>query len=671
MVDPTAHAALGLVGPMLIANATDEAAAPSRPEGRDIITLTQIIYEYNSPLYEKNMAGRTAATFGLTETGLQETQTHHSVNGLLYCAVQGLNMTQGETVRWHAATVGSDLDMHNVHWHGNTVTVRGNRADILKMIPGSYYSMTLEAWSTGKWMWHCHINDHYNGGMILLYDVLPNATAQAAIEAQLTGVTRRYYLQAEEVVWDYAPHAAYMCGGDGPANFTADQLTYVGNFSDRIGSRYIKGLYREYTDATYATPVARAEDEEYLGLLGPILRAEVGDTLEVFFKNTLPYQVSVHPHGVWYNKSNEGTPYNDGTPPDEKLDDYVNPNGTWNYTWLVPEVSGPGPNDLSTKAWLYHSHTQEDADTYAGLVGALIIGRKGAFGEDMVASDVDAERVLFFSVMNEQSSLFLDANMQMFLAGADWNTLLNDTAATESAEGGESTPAGAFQESNLLHSINGFSFCNGPTLPLVRDGITRLHIISLGTEADIHSPNLQHQNLVIDRQATPTAIAMAGSMQTMDLVARGTGTHLLTCRTTDHINAGMMMLYEVVGARWWLLFPSPLIGREGMLGAAATTLGSPLPRRFPARCGGAGRPLAPAPRHANSVLLRGPPFPSPPSSPPRTTPTPKRPKNGTTVRRRAVRGAGGRGGEDVLHPGGGGCVELRAAGVRRLHGGGV
>ena len=43
------------------------------------------------------------------------------------------------------------------------------------------------------------------------------------------------------------------------------------------------------------------------------MRASVGDTILVHFLNRLADPVSVHPHGVFYNKSSEGALYNDGT----------------------------------------------------------------------------------------------------------------------------------------------------------------------------------------------------------------------------------------------------------------------------------------------------------------------------------------------------------------------
>ena len=50
-----------------------------------------------------------------------------------------------------------------------------------------------------------------------------------------------------------------------------------------------------------------------LGYLGPTLRAKVGDTIKINFKNNARWTTSLHPHGVLYAKSSEGSPYNDGT----------------------------------------------------------------------------------------------------------------------------------------------------------------------------------------------------------------------------------------------------------------------------------------------------------------------------------------------------------------------
>lgn len=45
---------------------------------------------------------------------------------------------------------------------------------------------------------------------------------------------------------------------------------------------------------------------------GPVIRAEVGDTIQVVFYNRASQPFSMQPHGVFYEKDYEGTVYNDG-----------------------------------------------------------------------------------------------------------------------------------------------------------------------------------------------------------------------------------------------------------------------------------------------------------------------------------------------------------------------
>ena len=118
-----------------------------------------------------------------------------------------------------------------------------------------------------------------------------------------SGTTRTYYLSADRVVWDYAP-----TGRNGITGQRFDEVadTYVKSGPGRIGSRYEKCIYRGYTDATFRHLKQRKPIDRYLGLLGPVIRAEVGDTIKVVFRNTCPFRASVHPHGVLYKKVERG-----------------------------------------------------------------------------------------------------------------------------------------------------------------------------------------------------------------------------------------------------------------------------------------------------------------------------------------------------------------------------
>jgi FtsP/CotA-like multicopper oxidase with cupredoxin domain len=116
--------------------------------------------------------------------------------------------------------------------------------------------------------------------------------------------TRTYYIGADRVDWDYAPRGRNMITGR-PFDETAD--TFVRPGPGRIGSRYVKCIYR-YADAGFRRPRERPASERYLGLLGPVIRAEVGDRIRVVFRNACPFPASIHPHGVFDGKDGEGAP---------------------------------------------------------------------------------------------------------------------------------------------------------------------------------------------------------------------------------------------------------------------------------------------------------------------------------------------------------------------------
>ncbi len=49
-------------------------------------------------------------------------------------------------------------------------------------------------------------------------------------------------------------------------------------------------------------PVIRGDDEKYLGILGPIIRLEVGDVLDILFRNGATKQnYTIRAHGLHFN----------------------------------------------------------------------------------------------------------------------------------------------------------------------------------------------------------------------------------------------------------------------------------------------------------------------------------------------------------------------------------
>jgi FtsP/CotA-like multicopper oxidase with cupredoxin domain len=359
----------------------------------------------------------------------------------------------------------------------------------------------------------------------------------AAQVAAAGGVLRTYYIAADDVLWDYAPDGTNDITGK---PFTEEEQTFTLNGPNRVGHRYWKSLYRAYTDASFThlvprptscAPNARVCDDA-LGILGPVIRATVGDSIRVVFKNNTAFPASVHPHGVFYEKNAEGAPYADGTSGGSKGDDAVPPGRTWTYNWQVPDRAGPGPMDGSSVLWMYHSHTDEVADTNTGLIGPMVITARGK-ADPATATPLDVDRELFsyFTVENENQSHYLDRNLQE-LAGAPHTVTPDDEDA--------------FEESNLMHSINGYVYGNGP-VPVMRKGQrVRWYVFSLGTEVDLHTPHWHGNTVTINGgMRTDMVQIMPGMMMSADMVPDDVGTWLFHCHVNDHIIAGMMSTYTV------------------------------------------------------------------------------------------------------------------------------
>ena len=337
------------------------------------------------------------------------------------------------------------------------------------------------------------------------------------------GKLRTYFIAADEVHWDYAPSGMNLITGQ-PFDDVANVFTAAG--PDRVGHVYLKSEYREYTDATFTHLKLRPAKWQHLGLLGPVIEAEVGDSIKFVFKNNTRFPASVHPHGVFYTKAGEGAPYADGTSGADIADDAVAPGSVYTYNWKVPERAGPGPMEGSSTMWMYHSHVDETGDTNAGLMGPMIVTRCGMAKPDGSPIDVDRQFVVDFNVVDENSSLWLETNR---------TALSTPPAAVD--EG--------FIESNKMHSINGYVYGNLPGLTMHKGDRVRWYVMAMGTEFDVHTPHWHGNTVVTGGMRADVVSVMPAQMLTADMVPDDVGTWLFHCHVNDHIIAGMMSTYTV------------------------------------------------------------------------------------------------------------------------------
>jgi manganese oxidase len=300
-----------------------------------------------------------------------------------------------------------------------------------------------------------------------------------------SATTRHYYIAAEDVTWDYAPSGRNLLNGSSIPQPWSVKLQWA------------KTRFIEYTDNTFTT---LKPQPEWLGILGPVIRAEVGDEIIVDFLNRGHKPHDLHPHGLRYDKDNEGSlylPFGSGA--------QIGPGGRFTYHWFAIPSSGPGPGQLSSVVWWYHSHVDPGVEINAGLLGPIIVTAKGKARPDGSPKDVDRELIASFMIFNE-----LKGN-----------------------------PQGQF------YAINGFIFGNLPGLTMKQGEKVRWYLLGMGNEIDLHTPHWHGETVSDGRRNTDVIELLPGSMTAVDMVADNPGTWMFHCHVEDHMEAGMMAVYTV------------------------------------------------------------------------------------------------------------------------------
>jgi len=296
---------------------------------------------------------------------------------------------------------------------------------------------------------------------------------------------RHYYIAAEDVFWSYAPSGHNLLNGNPIPQPWAVELGWT------------KTRYIEYTDDTFTV---KKPQPEWLGILGPIIRAEVGDEIVVDFLNRGKSDHSMHPHGLRYDKDNEGSLY---LPLAKGA--FVPPGGRYTYHWFATAASGPQPGGLSSRVWWYHSHVDPAIEINAGLLGPIIITAKGKAKPDGSPKDVDREFVTCFMIFDQMGG----------------------------------------RPDGLFYSINGYIFANLPGLMMKQGDKVRWYLLGMGNEIDLHTPHW-HGETVTDGKATTDVVELLpGSMKTVDMTADNPGSWMFHCHVEDHMEGGMTAVYTI------------------------------------------------------------------------------------------------------------------------------
>ncbi len=307
----------------------------------------------------------------------------------------------------------------------------------------------------------------------------------SALGAQQAPQLREYWIQADAFQHNLVPN-----GRDGlmGMTFNEGQTSYMA-----VG-------YRAYTP-NWEQPLDGADDlGANSGIPGPVLRAAVGDTLRIHFRNNdthYGFPHSMHPHGLLYTPENDGAwtardPQKPGTA--------VAAGQSYTYEWTAVASS--------VGTWLYHDHS---------LPKSLI--------EDPPTAELGAELGLFGIIaVTDGATPAVDREFCLFM---------HDLYQADIPELGQD-----------FDCFNGGAFLeNTPTLQVVEGERVRFRIASLGNE--FHAFHLHGHRWLYNGRYDDTLLLGPATTATFDFVEDSPGEWLYHCHVTEHMMGGMAGLYRV------------------------------------------------------------------------------------------------------------------------------
>uniref|UniRef100_A0A6Q2XRZ2 F5/8 type C domain-containing protein n=1 Tax=Esox lucius TaxID=8010 RepID=A0A6Q2XRZ2_ESOLU len=422
----------GLIGTLLIckAGSLDE-------DGEQVLVHQE--YVILMGVFNENLSWYKPKTDFATAT---RNHVKHTINGYANGSLPGLSVCAHTSVSLHLVGMSTEPELFSVHINGQVLQHAGHRVSSVGLIAGTGTSANMTAVHAGRWLLSSHIDKHLEAGMHGFVEVrscegFNPPQRKLTIKEKQESQVWIYYIAAEEVVWDYAPNMPELIDGD-------YKLKYLKQSPDRIGRKYKKAVYTQYTNAMFTERAENKKRKQELGIIGPVIRAQIRDVIKIVFKNMATRPYSIYPHGLTVDKAAEGVNY----PAGGNQTHGVQPGETYTYVWEIIEEDQPLPGDPQCVTRMYHSAVNTPRDVASGLVGPLLICKK---------------QHAMFAVFDENKSWYLDENIASY---------------SEPGKAKKDDPD--FHKSNIMHTINGYVYESGQPLGFCNGEIVTWHVSSIG-----------------------------------------------------------------------------------------------------------------------------------------------------------------------------------------------
>ncbi|KFQ76980.1 Coagulation factor VIII, partial [Phoenicopterus ruber ruber] len=469
----------------------------------------------------------------------------HTINGYINGSLPGLTLCLKKEVHWHVIGFGTGPEVHSIFFEAHTFLVRSHRLSSLEISPATYLTAQTMPGTAGLFRMFCQILSHQQAGMEAIVKVedcleerlmkmgkLSNEpedmdypeedeesyhVIQVRSFAKEKPVTWTHYIAAEEMDWDYAPMKSVSLD----RNITS---LFLEAGPKQIGSKYKKVIFVEYEDATFKK--RKVSDQLDKGILGPVIKGEVGDQFKIVFRNLASRPYNIYPHGLTSVR-----PYYAMKPSQDKdvKDIPIPPGQSFTYSWRVTTEDGPTQEDPRCLTRFYYSSINPVRDTASGLIGPLLICFKKSMDQRGNQIMSDKTRLVLFSVFDENRSWYLEENIRRF--------------CTDAAHVDTQDPQ--FYASNVMHTINGFVFGNLQPKLCLHD-VVYWYVLSVGAQTDFlsifFSGNTFKRNMVFEDVLT--LFPFSGETVFMSLEKPGVWT--LGCLNPDFRDRGMRTKFTVL-----------------------------------------------------------------------------------------------------------------------------
>ncbi|XP_067300231.1 coagulation factor V [Pseudorasbora parva] len=452
----------------------------------------------------------------------QAQDVKYTINGYTNGSVPDLEICAHSKVSWHLLGMSAEPELFSVHFNGQVLLHDGHKTSTVGIISGTATSASMTGVHPGRWLFSSHISRHLEAGLhgylnIRMCDEYTAPKRRLTIQERQESQEWTYYIAAEEIIWDYAPNM--------PDNIDGDfRIKYLKQGAQRIGKKYKKAVFTQYKDSTFKERAEDKQRKKELGILGPVIRAQIRDVIKIVFKNKASRPYSIYPHGLTIDKEAEGASYPEGG----NHTHGIQPGETYTYTWSVSEEDVPMDSDPRCLTRMYHSAVDIPRDIASGLVGPLLICKSQSLTKKNIQLKADKEQHAMFTVFDENKSWYHDENV---------NTYCSDPKRVKRDDP-------EFYKSNVMHTINGYVYESGQDLGFCHGEIVTWHVSNVGDQDYIQTATFYGHTFELKKREEDilSLFPMTGETISMNMV--NIGIWLLASLNSHDSTKGMRMKFK-------------------------------------------------------------------------------------------------------------------------------